>query len=132
MKSLSRDFEGGEIEKESVLVQTFKLLQKRNEKVENVLTRLLFFERKVRVLKKVTEMRMEKETMEEEKENEEDADNEKDKEDDQEGNASEEAEQKDGDEDSSATNSNGPSHICKTGHKYALRQREAKNDCKET
>ena len=57
-ESLSHDFEGGEIEKESVLIQIFKLLQKMNEKLENVSTRLLFLERKVRVLIKVIEMRM--------------------------------------------------------------------------
>ena len=64
--------------------------------------------------------------MEEEEENEEDEDNEEEKEDDQEGNESEEVEQKTGDEDSSATNSDGPPFIRKTVHKYALRQREAK------
>ena len=81
---MSHDFEGGEIEKESVLVQIFELLQKLNEKVENISTRLLFLERKVRELKKVIEMRMGKGMMEEEEENEEDEDNEEKKEDDEE------------------------------------------------
>ena len=78
---MSHDFEGGEIEKENVSVQIFELLQKMNEKVENVSTWLLVLGKKVRELKKVIEMRIWKGTMEEEEENEEDEDNEEEKED---------------------------------------------------
>ena len=54
------------------MVQVMELLQKLNEKANNVITRLLLLERKVRKLKKDGQLlRMGKRTMEEEEEDEE-------------------------------------------------------------
>ncbi|XP_057482027.1 uncharacterized protein LOC130768954 [Actinidia eriantha] len=100
-----------------------ELLQKLNEKADNTTTRLLFLERKVRKLKKEVQLlRMGKRTEEkvEESEEEEKEDEEESEKDDQEGNESEDAEQKIGEDDSSTTDSDAPSLIHKTSHKYVL------------
>ncbi|GFZ18451.1 hypothetical protein Acr_27g0001900 [Actinidia rufa] len=95
------------------MVQVMELLLKLNEKADNVATRLLFLERKVRELKKKVQLlSMGKRTKEEDEESEEEEkeDEEESEKDDQEGNESEDAEQKVGEEDSFATESDAPSY----------------------
>ena len=127
-----QEFEGNESEMGDFLAQVIELLEKLNKKVDNAATRILFLERKVRELKKeVRLLRLGKGKMEEEEEEDDEVRKEKEKEI-EEGEKEEEneAEQENNSEkdESSTTESNALSPIFdyRTGHKYALRQRESK------
>ena len=77
-KTLFPELEGTEIEISGFMVQVLNLLRKLNDKVDNVATRLLFVERKLRKLKK--EVKAGKGTMEEEEDDEEDDEEDEEKE----------------------------------------------------